>query len=158
MQRIKRNDTLEERKREALDSFVPVRGSGCWLWVGTLDADGYGQACMKHGEHLKAHRIAYEVWVGPIPEGLTIDHVKARGCTARNCVNPSHLEAVTNTENVLRGNSPPAVNARKTHCAKGHPLVARGYGRYCRVCNAARERAAYRDGKRYQRLLAQEAE
>ena len=86
-----------------------------------------------------AHRFAYELLRGPIPEGMTIDHL----CRTRSCVNPEHFEVVTRGENVLRGVGPPAMNARKTHCAKGHPLVEgnlvlnrlkHGY-RECLICS-----------------------
>lgn len=86
--------------------------SGCWEWTGSMHAAGYGLF-----RDRLAHRISYEVHVGSIPEGLTIDHL----CRNRRCVNPLHLEAVTIAVNVLRGESPPARNARKTHCPKGHP-------------------------------------
>lgn len=75
-----------------------------------------------------AHRFAYERFVGTIPAGLQIDHL----CRTRLCVNPAHLEPVTNRENVLRG-----LAATRTHCAKGHPVID---GRSCGVCVAATKR------------------
>jgi len=83
----------------------------------------------------------YEALIGPIPEGLVIDHL----CRVRNCVNPAHMEPVTNTENVLRGTGPTAVNAQKTHCKHGHPLtpdnlVKRTDRRECMECRRIRER------------------
>ncbi len=83
-----------------------------------------------------AHRAAYELYVGPIPEGLTIDHL----CRNTLCVNPAHLEAVTMRENILRGTGPSAQAARKTHCLRGHPFddgntLFRATGkRVCRAC------------------------
>jgi len=75
---------------------------GCWLWTGAPNADGYGrfQRRLATGVYrmVKAHRYAYELLVGPIPEGLTLDHL----CLHRLCVRPSHLEPVTNAENVRR--------------------------------------------------------
>jgi hypothetical protein len=65
-----------------------------------------------------AHRAAYELHVGPIPAGLTLDHL----CRKPWCCNPDHLDPVTMTVNVLRNDSPPSRNARKTHCPNGHPL------------------------------------
>jgi hypothetical protein len=115
----------------------------CWLWTGQLDISGYGVENV-NGRLLKTHRIAYELLVGAIPEGLTLDHVKDRGCQNRSCCNPGHLEPVTNKVNILRGVSLAANNARKTHCHKGHELEGlnnRGQ-RFCKVC--ARE-----TGRRY---------
>jgi hypothetical protein len=91
-----------------------------------------------------AHRVAYVLSVGPIPKGLTIDHL----CRNRGCVNPTHLEAVTQRENTLR--SPialAALNAAKTHCPKGHPysganVELRGRSRGCRSCHQERSRAS----------------
>lgn len=81
--------------------------------------------------HQYAHRVAYEGAHGPIPTGLVIDHL----CRVRWCCNPEHLEAVTDKVNILRGESPPARNARKTHCERGHELTAKaGGGRHCATC------------------------
>lgn len=121
--------------------------SGCWVWVGSTARHGYAV----HGKPPKLmHRWAYERYVGKIPKGFVIDHVRDRGCIHLNCVNPEHMEPVTIGENVLRGDSLPAKNKRKTHCPKGHPYdeantyrTKQGW-RYCRACN--RERAARRGG------------
>lgn len=75
--------------------------TGCWLWQGSREANGYVRARMR-GRRMLVHRWSYERFVGPIPDGLTIDHVKARGCAHRHCVNPAHLEAVTQAENNRR--------------------------------------------------------
>ena len=114
-------------------------GNGCWEWQGAKQRIGYG--IFRKGV---AHRTAYELAVGPIPVGLELDHV----CGNRACVNPLHLEPVTRRENIMRSQSFAAVNARKTHCPKGHPysgqnLLVRPSGdRRCRICikvaNAAR--------------------
>lgn len=117
------------------------RGSDgeCWLWTGALQTAGYGS--FRVGTRIMlAHRFAYEMLVGPIPTGLTIDHVRERGCVHRNCVNPAHMEAVTPRENTLRGPSTlAAINARKTHCDAGHAFDAAntrddGRQRHCRAC------------------------
>lgn len=118
----------------------------CWLWEGSL-TDGYGKFEPTTHIYYRAHRYAYEMIVGPIPEGLTLDHL----CRVRHCVNPSHLEPVSIGENNLRGESIAAQNARKTICKYGHPLDAdntwivpsTGFRR-CRTC-ARRNTNAWRD-------------
>lgn len=92
----------------------------CWPWIGVIQPRGYGIFGM-NGKKVLAHRVAYELAIGPIPDGLQIDHVRARGCTRRDCVNPGHLEPVTGQENNLRSTNVSAINAAKTHCPKGHP-------------------------------------
>ncbi|MGO3650436.1 HNH endonuclease signature motif containing protein [Agrococcus casei] len=84
---------------------------------------------------LPAHRFAYADSRGAIPEGLEIDHL----CRNRSCVNPKHLEAVSKRENLARGYAVPAINARKTHCKRGHEFTAEntyrwGSSRICRAC------------------------
>jgi len=79
----------------------PRTREGCWLWRGFVQRDGYGQFRL-NGRVVPAHRAAYILFVGDIPYGYEIDHVRARGCTSRACVNPAHLEAVTTTENLAR--------------------------------------------------------
>lgn len=123
--------------------FITYDPSGCWLWTGTLDKKGYGGFSIARCKKILAHRFAYEHFREPIPKGLTLDHL----CRVHNCVNPDHLEAVTRRENLLRGVGFPAVNARKTHCLRGHEFNdrntrrARG-ARVCRICDAllARQR------------------
>ena len=79
----------------------------CWLWTGAKTAEGYGEIKIDRRMHY-THRWAYEFCVGPIPEGLTIDHL----CRVRHCMNPDHLEVVTRKENILRGESPAAQHER----------------------------------------------
>ena len=112
------------------------KSGDCWLWTGRLEALGYAR-CRVDGERVYAHRYAYELEVGPIPDGMEIDHL----CRVRHCVNPTHLEAVTHRENLRR--SPiqvTSVNARKTHCPYGHPYSnrdSRGW-RECGTCRSRR--------------------
>jgi hypothetical protein len=105
----------------------------CWKWTAWKIKNGYGRVQMKDGPKL-AHRAVYELLVGSIPEGLTLDHL----CRNRICVNPQHLEPVSMRENVLRGIGPTAVNAAKVHCAYGHVLVWNGHQRTCIECKKAK--------------------
>jgi hypothetical protein len=97
--------------------------SGCWTWT----AANTGQIVLSYGRFydratrrvVMAHRWSYERTVGPIPGGLELDHL----CRNTLCVNPAHLEPVTRRENVVRGTSPNAINAAKTHCRRGHELT-----------------------------------
>lgn len=137
---------LPERIRRRID----FDGS-CWMWLGYIDYDGYGKTT-ENRRHQLAHRVVYARLVGPIPQGLTIDHL----CRRRACVNPEHLEPVTQKVNTLRGNAVTAENARKTHCGNGHPFDVlnthwtRSGTRDCRACkraNEARRRARQKAGK-----------
>lgn len=140
--------SAEERFWAKIDFDGP---GGCWLWTGTLWPNGYGMFSVggRAGRLLLAHRFSYEYLVGPIPEGLTIDHVRARGCTHRNCVNPAHLEPVTQRVNVLRGTGLPAQQARQTHCKRDHEFNAENTlyranrVRDCRICKRERDRQRY---------------
>ena len=118
----------------------------CWEWTGAKTGKGYGNFTITpHSLWACAHRVAYEVLVGPIPDGLFIDHL----CRNRACVNPSHMEPVTNKVNILRGESPWAQRARMTHCANGHEFTPdntriRPNGtRSCRACTRERNRGKF---------------
>jgi hypothetical protein len=91
---------------------------GCWIWTRATDGNGYGVFQLE-GRARASHRLAYELWNGPIPNGLCLDHL----CRVKRCVNPDHLEAVSYRENTLRGISPVARNASATVCKNGHPLT-----------------------------------
>ena len=118
------------RKHSVLDEQ-----SGCILWIGGLDSLGYGKTAM-NGFSIKAHRAAWCLKHGEIPKDRELDHK----CRTRRCINTDHLELVTHRENVIRGEAPTAINARKTHCVKGHLLAGSNMrqrsdgGRRCRTC------------------------
>lgn len=133
-----RNSTTEERFWSKVD--ITSSPKGCWLWIAPLDEDGYGRFHIDKNRKIgMAHRFAYELLVSPIPPKLVTDHL----CKTRNCVNPNHMRLVTTSENVYSGDSLWAVNKRKTHCKRGHPLSGdnlylfhRGnrLERHCRIC------------------------
>ena len=115
----------------------------CWNWLGSLDRDGYGRV-RYNGRRTRAHRIAYELAIGPIPAGLVIDHL----CRNRRCVNPDHLEPVTSQENTRRGVTGQARAEQKraqTHCEHGHEFTEANTayrltgGRKCKECHRLRE-------------------
>jgi hypothetical protein len=112
--------------------------NGCWLWNRSMSPQGYG-AITVNRVTIPAHRWVYELIVGPIPEGLHIDHL----CRVTACVNPAHLEPVTAAENIRRGLRPTTNGDHqraKTHCPRGHPYagdnlyVSPDGKRSCRIC------------------------
>lgn len=127
----------------------------CWVWCLHTSGSGYarGRVPGRERRNYFIHRETYEAFVGPIPDSLQLDHL----CRVRTCVNPHHLEPVTNRVNALRGVGPTAINARKTHCPRGHEYTPentriRNSGwRACRACDAIRaqdqRRKRLRDGK-----------
>ncbi len=132
--------------------------SGHWIWTGSTASEGrYGNATL-NGRLQPAHRVAWQLWRGPIPDGLDVDH----RCRRTLCVNPDHLEPKTHRANVLCGEAPSALNAAKTHCKRGHEFtpettrIMRSGGRACVACEKSDEGRAnsrertrrYRERKR----------
>lgn len=113
------------------------KSSRCWIWTGARSSTGYGNV-WHGGRYRPAHRVAFELLIGPIPDGLHLDHL----CRVRACVNPAHLEPVTCKENVRRGEQ----GVLKTHCPAGHPYdeantrIVKGGYRQCRTCDRERAR------------------
>lgn len=110
--------------------------AGCWDWTGSMYGNGYGRLRCASRQGELAHRVAYEMWVGPLVEGLTIDHL----CRNKRCVNPAHLEQVTITENVRRSSRSQSQMSR-THCPQGHEYTASNTLTYrgMRQCIACRQ-------------------
>lgn len=143
---VPRRRTIEEAR-----SLFTGPPDGCWHLpegAGGPHGNGYFQITVS-GRRWYAHRLAYTLLVGPIPDGLVLDHlchtndpscVGGDSCMHRRCVNPAHLEPVTDATNALRGLGPTAMNARRETCLEGHPLVPQGKtsSRYCPKCSLAR--------------------
>lgn len=115
----------------------------CWLWEAGQQGEGYGSFKI-NGRHIQAHRFSYELLIGPIPEGLELDHL----CRIRLCVRPEHLEPVTHQENIRRGAQGIVI---RPFCKRGHPLSEakiRGNGtRVCRPCRNEDQRNTYHQKK-----------
>lgn len=132
--------TLEDRIRNG----VEVTESGCWEWRRSILAAGYG--CIRvDGKTRTTHSVAYEVFKGRVPEGLEIDHL----CRNRACCNPDHMEAVTHSVNVRRGNGP-KIKRAITHCPNGHEYTEDNLYRFsgrraCKTC--AKRRSAERKAR-----------
>lgn len=143
------------------DNVEPEPNSGCWLWAGSVNKDGYASLTLG-GRTVIVHRLSYIQHKGDIPSGLELDHK----CRVRCCVNPAHLEPVTHAENVRRGMSGTINGARqsaKTHCPHGHAYEGRNvytdrHGRrYCRICAGKRNREAHAK-RRLRQLQSQGSE
>jgi hypothetical protein len=149
--------------RHALARFIEKyrvnHDTGCWEWCHAKQGGGYGLFWLE-GKYVLAHRASYAFFIGPIADGLTIDHL----CKSPGCVNPSHLEAVNMATNFWRGNSFASLNKRKTHCPQGHPyagdnlVVTKEGSRQCRTCTRQRTRAWQQTerARTYHRLYARQ--
>lgn len=143
-----RGGTDEER------FWAKVQPTGfCWLWNGAREHHGHGMFNLGADQGrrpVRSHRFAYEALVGPIPDGLELDHL----CRNPPCVNPDHLEPVTHAENMRRGYAPQYVTRRRGTCASGHDIdddtkvfISKTGRRTCKVCAARRQRE-YLDRKK----------
>lgn len=119
----------------------------CWLWVAGVDTEGYGQF-MFQGRRWLVHRLSYSQ-ENELIKGLVLDH----SCEVRRCVNPLHLDQVTDRVNILKGKAPTAINARKTHCKRGHEFTPENTYRYkdgrrdCKTCMSVRMKEYYNQHK-----------
>jgi hypothetical protein len=150
--------TPQAKARQYIAARTVTDVHGCWIWQKGLDEDGYGRAKL-FSRGWRAHRLAWETYRGPFPEGLVTDHL----CRVRSCVNPAHLEPVTVQINNDRGELALYSGIRertKTHCRQGHPYVSenmyvyrRKNGRRNRVCKACHV-TAQREHNRRRRAAA----
>jgi hypothetical protein len=143
--------SIEARFWPKVDTDNP---SGCWIWTAATNGLGYGVLWLGHDRRGYAHRIAYELFRGPIPDGLDLDHL----CRRPSCVYPWHLQAVTHRVNVRRGNAPSARIARSGRCSYGHLRTptntrTRDGKTFCRPCQARWAREA-RQRRAVERSLA----
>ena len=131
---------IEERFWEKVDA-----AGDCWEWTACRNEHGYGSFVTERPKKVKAHRMAWELLVGPIPDGMVLDHL----CRNPRCVNPDHLEVVTQRINMLRGYGIARRAANATHCPQGHPYNAENTAytkkghRACRACILARSRKTH---------------
>lgn len=130
-----------------------IQDDGCWIWRSSPHPRSYGYFYVDSERRSQlAHRVSYEHFRGPIPDGLQIDHL----CRMGGCVNPDHMEVVTNRENTLRGTAGQHYSLR-THCKAGHPFDAENTilrsdaGRRCRACRTEYDRKKWQERKPHYR-------
>ncbi len=138
--------SLNRAELARMNRLIRIQDDGCWLWLGDQTSNGYGKWQRGPGHRQRvAHRICWEHYNGPIPEGHQLDHL----CRNRICVNPEHLEPVTSSENIMRQDH---ANRLKTECINGHSYdekntrISKAGKRQCRECD--RIRTAKRDAKK----------
>lgn len=154
------NDTPQERHTSRLHASYTVQANGCWAWKGKVGRDGYGRFSIDSRWRM-AHRVAYLLLAGRIPDGFEVDHLchnadkdcaGGTGCGHRRCVNPAHLEAVSHRVNMHRTEYIGA-KARQTHCKYDHEFTEANTGRdsrgnrRCRACDR-NQKAAQRAAKK----------
>lgn len=135
-------EAYDAEAKRRLISLVVQTPTGCWDWQGNADTKGYALFSYR-GKCRRAIRVSFQLFIGPIPDGLQLDHL----CRNHACVNPNHVEPVTSRENLMRGKTRAAENAAKTHCLRGHPLSGDNlylrkrvsgdvirFERFCRQC------------------------
>jgi len=121
---------------ERLNKYISKNDNGCWIWNGVRQKSGHGRICINY-KQMGTHRLVYEIYKGKIPEGLVLDHL----CKTPSCVNPEHLEPVTQRINLLRGDTVSAKNSIKTHCKNGHEFIGENLRinnrgeRCCKICH-----------------------
>lgn len=132
---------------ERFMALTEKRADGCWIWTGSVNESGYGRFTERPLGTQYAHRWSYMFYVGPIADGLEIDHL----CRVRACVNPEHLEAVPGRVNFLRSANPVAVAITTNRCKRGHEFTEENTyvhpktgHRTCRKCRAASAAAGRR--------------
>jgi hypothetical protein len=145
---------MDDRTLARFMSSVSVQPNSCWHWTGKPNDGGYGRFSID-GRRYRAHRVSYQHFTGPIPDGMEIDHLchnrdlscaGGGSCIHRRCVNPEHLEATTHRINMLRGHTVAAANALKTRCPQGHELTPENTywhdgTRHCRSCRSEQIKA-----------------
>src|SRR5258708_6449787 len=142
------------RKRIKIQPCKNERVSGdCWVWQTALNEAGYGRVDWNGQRQRMAHKVIYELFYGPVPEGLEVDHL----CLNPPCVNPAHLEAVTQLENIRRSHTTGNGNGTRTHCRQGHAFTPENIyswrgKRFCLKCQTIRQRA-YEERKATQSAL-----
>lgn len=134
---------LPQRFWDKVEKRAGSLESECWIWIRCKNSGGYGSFSWR-GRTRSAHVVSYDVLVGDISEGFERDHL----CRDHACVNPGHLEAVTHRVNMLRGENPPAEQAKRVKCVQGHEFTPentyhRGNRRVCRECGRAANRKSY---------------
>jgi hypothetical protein len=143
------------RLRRLFKTITVDKHTGCWIWTGRENGNGYGRTYLNHKQE-SIHRVMYAWLVGPIPRGLAKDipQLDHRVCANRACCNPAHLELTSARDNILRSESYCAQMARATHCKRGHALegwnvmAKNGIYRSCRICQYDSQREYKRRRRR----------